>query len=144
MEGVLGYCIVLEFFFSQSFFFFCRMHLFCNVNMQFFVFYIWYKFGEFRDESSNRSDDLCVMGFEGYSKLIRINFGITKGRISNEKFVPKRKHWHLRHAMTMSCETKAHPQRWDNFGNRRSAVNALPYLTLPAPVHWSRMSECLK
>ena len=32
----------------------------------------------------------------------------------------------------MGSETKAHPQRWDNFGNRRSAMDrAGKYLTLP-------------
>ena len=37
----------------------------------------------------------------------------------------------------MGSETKAHPQRWDNFGNRRSAMDragkylTLPYLTFP-------------
>jgi hypothetical protein len=35
----------------------------------------------------------------------------------------------------MGSETKAHPQRWDNFGSRRSAMDrvgknlTLPYLT---------------
>ena len=34
----------------------------------------------------------------------------------------------------MGSETKAHPQRWDNFGNRRSAMDrAGKYLTLPYP-----------
>ena len=38
----------------------------------------------------------------------------------------------------MGSETKAHPQRWDNFGNRRSAMDrAGKYLTLPYPAHWS-------
>ena len=33
---------------------------------------------------------------------------------------------------TVGSETKAHPQRWDNFGNRRSAMDrAGKYLTLP-------------
>jgi hypothetical protein len=32
----------------------------------------------------------------------------------------------------MGSGTKAHPQRWDNFGNRRSAMDrAGKYLTLP-------------
>ena len=50
----------------------------------------------------------------------------------------------------MGSETKAHPQRWDNFGNRRSAMDragkylTLPYLTHPQALRNKCFGQCLR